>query len=53
LIKCLAEIYAGSTADDPQQWKVTGTALIAEVAKVKSAHTDHRATFCREATQSA
>jgi hypothetical protein len=46
-------IYAGSTADDPRQWKVTGTALIAEIEKVKTAQNDHRTPFCRDATQSA
>jgi ATP-dependent 26S proteasome regulatory subunit len=50
---CLNAIYAGSTADDAAQWKVTGTDLLAEVAKVKAAHADHRTTFCREDTQSA
>lgn len=50
---CLNAIYAGSTADDAGEWKVTGTDLLAEVAKVKAAHTDHRTPFCREATQSA
>ncbi len=50
---CLNAIYAGSTADDAGEWKVTGTDLLAEVTKVKAAHSDHRTPFCREATQSA
>ncbi len=50
---CLNAIYAGSAADDAGEWKVTGTELLAEVAKVKAAHADHRTPFCREATQSA
>ena len=50
---CLNAIYAGSTADDAGEWKVTGTDLLAEVTKVKAAHSDHRNPFCREATQAA
>jgi ATP-dependent 26S proteasome regulatory subunit len=50
---CLNAIYAGSTADDAGEWKVTGTDLLAEVTKVKAAHSDHRTPFCRETTQSA
>jgi ATP-dependent 26S proteasome regulatory subunit len=50
---CLNAIYAGSTADDAAQWKVTGTDLLAEITKVKSAQSDHRTTFCREDTHSA
>ena len=44
---------AGSTADETREWKVTGTELLAEVAKVKTAQKDHQTPFCREATQSA
>ena len=50
---CLNSIYAGSTADDAREWKVTGTELLAEVAKVRSAQNDHRTSFCRETTHSA
>jgi ATP-dependent 26S proteasome regulatory subunit len=50
---CLNSIYAGSTADDASEWRVTGSTLLAEIAKVKAAQNDHRVPFCRDHTQSA
>ena len=64
---CVNAIYAGSTADDPREWRVTATQLLAEVARARRTKADHAgngkrrrhigfnssSSFCREATHSA
>jgi hypothetical protein len=39
---CLNSIYAGSAADDVRECDVTGSTLLAEIAKVRVAHAEHR-----------
>lgn len=39
---CVNAIFAGSTADDPEQWSVTEAVLLAEIAKVREAKRQHR-----------
>jgi hypothetical protein len=49
---CLNSIYAGSMADDAREWRVTGSTLLAEIAKVKAAQKNHGVPLCRYDTQS-
>jgi hypothetical protein len=38
---CVNSIFAGSTADDPEQWAITGPILLAEIAKAREAKRQH------------
>ena len=39
---CLNSIYAGSTHEDPEQWKITQAILVAEIEKIKEAKEKHK-----------
>ncbi len=39
---CVNAIYAGSASDNPEQWEVTGTHLLAEIEKVKRSKREHQ-----------
>ena len=38
---CLNAIHAGSTAENPEKWKVTQEMLVREIQRVKSAKREH------------
>jgi len=38
---CLNAIYAGSTSNDPTEWRITEAILNAQIAKVKAAKNNH------------